>query len=346
MSKLSKILILFLYIVPTVFLLYTLSNSLFFKKTKTVVSYIDNQHQPITDSSSINKETKIIFTGDVMLGRTVMTKSIEKGNWKYPVENISEKISDADITFINLENPVVQNCPEHYSGFKFCSPPESLQALKTLGVDIMTLANNHTLNYGQRGLEETLSYLANNDIKAVGTGELEVVEFNDNKFGFLGFDLVTNNLSDLMTSIISDSDSKVDFLIVGVHWGAEYQPSGGVMQRDWAKEMVKAGADLIIGHHPHWVQDAECIDKDNLQPVSQINREELLTPGSFAEICLANSVRVYYSLGNFVFDQMWSEETRRGLAVEITLEDNKIIREHMLPVYMHNWAQPEWVEQY
>ena len=88
-------------------------------------------------------------------------------------------------------------------------------------------------------------------------------------------------------------------------------------QRDWATFMVEAGADVIAGHHPHWVQEIEYIDE----------------------------VPVYYSLGNFVFDQMWSEETKKGLVVKLTFEDGEIVNEELLPTYMSFHAQPEFVNK-
>lgn len=340
MSKFAKVLLIILYFIPTIFLvLAVLDKLLLINPTAQTVSEIKTETVLETPSN----ELTLMVTGDIMLGRTVMTKSIEEMSWEYPVTYVAERLSRSDITFSNLENPIIADCPIHTSGFTFCSPPESLGTLTKSGVNIVTIANNHTLNYGREGLSETKFHLKNNEILSTGTGEIEVIEIKGYKLGFIGLDLVTNEFESEMISFIKESKDKADFLILGVHWGAEYQPKGGLMQQKWANEFVKAGVDLIIGHHPHWVQDAECIDKATQESLSHLEREVLLKPGILMESCPDNSVRVYYSLGNFIFDQMWSEETKKGLAVEITIKDGVISKEEMLPVYMNNWAQPEFV---
>jgi poly-gamma-glutamate synthesis protein (capsule biosynthesis protein) len=100
-----------------------------------------------------------------------------------------------------------------------------------------------------------------------------------------------------------------------MHWGVEYRDKALPGVRKLAGEIVDLGGDVIVGHHPHWVQDFELI----------------------------NGVPVYYSLGNFVFDQMWSEKTREGMAVKLIFEDKKFKSDEMLQIYMKNHAQPQWI---
>lgn len=262
------------------------------------------------------KETRIILAGDMMLGRSVMTKSLGMNDPTYPFIKVAEKLSSVDIVFVNLENPIIANCPSSNSGFKFCADPIMVEGLKFAGIDVVSLANNHISNYGLDGKIETEKILTENDIRWVGDGNLETAEKNGIKFGFLGFDFVTYLPKDADYQLIADSKNKVDVLIVMVHWGVEYVSQPTKTQALIANSLVNAGADVIAGSHPHWTQSVDYI----------------------------NGNPIFYSLGNFIFDQAWSEETKKGLAIELTYRDNKIINTEMLPIYMKNFVQPEWVE--
>ncbi|MCX6705752.1 MAG: CapA family protein [Candidatus Woesebacteria bacterium] len=264
---------------------------------------------------NVVKQTSLIFTGDVMLGRSVMTKSLKINNLNYPFMNVANILRSADIVFSNLENPIIDNCPYGDSGFKFCADPKMIEGLKYAGVDIVNLANNHILNYGKEGLIQTKKYLDLNGIKWVGDGNLVIIEKNKTKFGFLGFNFVTVRPQDKDLDLIRNSKTKVDILIVSVHWGEEYKSKANSNQKLIARQLSEAGADYLIGHHPHWIQDMEMV----------------------------GSTKVYYSLGNFVFDQMWSEETKKGLSVNLIFKGKKLEKENLLKLYMGNFAQPKWV---
>lgn len=271
---------------------------------------------PIMKVASTNSEVEVILTGDIMLGRTVATTSLDKkSDPNYPFIKVNDRLRSADVVFANLESPVATNCPRTYEGLIFCADPKMAEGLVYAGVDVVTLANNHILNYGQKGLTETTKVLNENGIAYTGLGNLVIKEIKGTKFGFLGFEFIDKWPVQDDYDLVAKSDSKVDVLIVGVHWGAEYRENRSDKQNEIAKKLVFNGADVIAGHHPHWVQEVEHI----------------------------NGKPVYYSLGNFVFDQMWSEKTREGLAIRLTFRDGKIVKEESLPVYIENWAQPAWV---
>lgn len=261
-----------------------------------------------------NKDVSILLTGDIMLGRSVMTKSLGSNDPNYPFREVADKLNEADIVFSNLENPIISGCPKTDSGFKFCADPRMIGGLKFAGIDIVNLANNHTLNYGKDGLEETKKILEENQIKWIGDGNLEIIDKQGIKFGFLGFDFVTKEPTKNDYELVKNSSQKVDVLIVGIHWGKEYSDKATLAQKEIARKLVENGADVIAGHHSHWVQDIEYI----------------------------NEKPVYYSLGNLVFDQSWSEETKKGLAIKLIFRDSKLVKEKKLPIYMRNFAQPEW----
>lgn len=263
------------------------------------------------------KTTTIVITGDVMLGRTVMTTSLDKNEPTYPFTYVADTLRIPDITFINLENPIVENCPRHTGGFKFCADPSMIQGLTFSGVDVVTLANNHSYNYGADGVNQTRNLLSQNGIESTGLDNLIIKEVNGTKFGFLGFEksqLGYPKLTELEKKLVRESNAKIDVLIVAMHWGVEYQDKALPGVRILARELVNLGADVIVGSHPHWVQDWETI----------------------------GGVPVYYSLGNFVFDQMWSQKTREGLAVKLTFDGKNIVNEERLPVFMKNHAQPQF----
>jgi len=260
----------------------------------------------------------IILGGDVMLGRTVMTASLDRKDPTYPFHKISLVLEPADIVFVNLENPFVTGCKRDYEGLIFCADPSLAQGLAYADINVVSLANNHSRNYGQEGINETVGVLASYNIEATGLGGLITKEVQGIKFGFLGFDFLSAVPKEEDYQLIRDSRSQVDVLIVSVHWGVEYSAYPTNTQRAWAEELVNAGADVIMGHHPHWVQ----------------------------EIGDINDHPVYYSLGNFVFDQMWSQKTREGLLIRLTYNsEGKLIKEEPLKLYMNSWAQPELIEK-
>lgn len=258
--------------------------------------------------------TEIILVGDVMLGRSVMIKILEDNDYLYPFANVLGTLRNADIVYANLESPIVKNCPIHESGYKFCTLPDIAQSLSGAGIDVVTLANNHSRNYGEDGLSQTQEFLINNAIAVTGLGNLEIIEVNNTKFGFLGFDYTISVPEESDFDLIVNSKQEVDILFIGIHWGVEYTSIATDQQRALAKRFIDSGADVISGHHPHWVQEIEYF----------------------------NGKPVYYSLGNFVFDQMWSEETKKGLVVRLTFKDKNIIKEELLSTYISSVGQPSF----
>ncbi len=286
----------------------------FLKMTKPQKPKIDIVHSQESVQPEEPKQTSIILTGDIMLGRSVMTESIKLNNYKYPFEKVAETLKKADLVFSNLENPIIADCPQTNSGMIFCADPKMIEGLTYAGIDVVNLANNHTRNYGQEGFDETKKFLGDSGISYVGDNNLTVKEINGTKFGFLGFDFVTNKLSDEVLGIIKESSARVDILIVGVHWGNEYQDKASKIQMDTGQKMIESGADVIAGHHPHWVQNSE----------------------------IFNGKPIYYSLGNFIFDQMWSAKTKKGMAMRLTFTDKEYTSEEQLPIIIKTIGQPEW----
>ena len=275
-----------------------------------------NINQWLSTPKSEVRMTKIILTGDVMLGRTVMTKALSLNDPAYPFRKVTDQLREGDIVFINLESPIVDNCPKMETGLIFCASPEMLEGLTLAGVDIVTLANNHINNFGQIGINDTKKYLSERGIEWTDETNLVIKDINNTKFGFLGLNYTSKIPIEKDFSIIRESKSKVDVLILGVHWGVEYTTNPTTSQKEWVKRFVENGADVVVGHHPHWIQTNEYVEGKS----------------------------VFYSLGNFVFDQMWSEETRKGILVELSFVGKELKDEKIKNIYMSSWAQPEFVQ--
>lgn len=280
------------------------------------------------DNSDLQNDpgaTTVILGGDIMLGRSVMATSLDRKDPKYPFSRIADFLSEGDIVFVNLENPIVRNCPRLTEGLVFCASPEMLEGLVSSNIKFVSIANNHAFDQGDAGRTETKEHLSKAGINYTGDGELLVYEKNGTTFGFLGFNkaeqtnpVLTESEKDLMMS----SRDRVDVLIVSMHWGVEYQSEALPGVKRLAAELVSLGADVVHGHHPHWVQ----------------NSERISVSGDFGNS--EKNVPVYYSLGNLVFDQMWSEKTRQGLLVKLTFEDGMLVGEEFINTYMEHWAQP------
>lgn len=263
----------------------------------------------------------LLAVGDVMLGRSVNLRTRAQADYTWPFHQVASVLKSADLTFANLENPIIKDCPPHEGGFKFCSPPESILGLTAAGIDVVSLANNHATNYGSEGLAETVTLLEESGIVAVGAKKSANFELSGTTLELFAYNDIGRyqgiNPADqaLITTQLASSSAKLK--IVSFHWGEEYTAIPSSRQVELAHLTIEAGADLILGHHPHWVQTEE--------------------------IYLGKPI--FYSLGNFVFDQMWSEETKQGLAIRLTYQDTNLLDVVHLPVYIENFGQPKWYSE-
>lgn len=257
----------------------------------------------------------LIAVGDIMLGRSVNSKMRKLGNLTYPFEKTWEFLKSADLTFGNLESPLVSGCPTTDTGMTFCADPKAIEGLTKSGFDILSLANNHVLNYGQAGLRQTIEILKKENIYPLLQNKEQIVEIKGTKFGFLGFDLTGTYNQKQILEKIKETKSQIDILIVSFHWGEEYVQKPSQRQINLAHQTVNSGADLILGHHPHVIQPTEEY-KGKL---------------------------IVYSLGNFIFDQPWSEETKKGLVGKFTFLNKKLIKSEFLEIHIQDFCQPEFV---
>lgn len=272
------------------------------------------------ESPSSSELVTILAVGDVMLGRSVNQNIVESGDSSWPFRYVKDTLKQADITFINLESPLVKNCPVTESGMIFCGASSNVVGLVSSGVDVASVANNHATNYGIQGLAETVATLDANGIKVVGQGEPAVVSRRGHQYAFLSYNDVGRypgiSSADPATisAAINSAKQLAEVVLVSFHWGSEYQNTPNARQVQLAHAAIDAGADVVIGAHPHWVQTKE----------------------------IYQGKPIYYSLGNFVFDQEWSVETKKGLAVRLTYQGLDLLKTEELPVFIQNYGQPTW----
>jgi poly-gamma-glutamate synthesis protein (capsule biosynthesis protein) len=245
----------------------------------------------------------LVFVGDMMFDRSV-EKLIDENGATYPFEKISDFLKQADLAIGNLEGPIVKKTIQFpRSSLKFAFSEKTVGGLNFAGFDLLNLANNHTQNMGQDGLKETRETLKSANMDSFGDPLVCSKDFlfkKDNLI-FLGFNKTFPSTcpdEDILNAIkeikLSNPES---FLIINIHWGSEYQLKNSKQQQELAYKIIDNGADLIIGHHPHVVQNIEKY----------------------------KNKMIFYSLGNFVFDQYFSVETQKGMVVNLEIYPDKFI---------------------
>jgi poly-gamma-glutamate synthesis protein (capsule biosynthesis protein) len=287
-----------------------------------VGSFFDGKTELI-DRLDPNKIWVLMATGDVGVGRSVNVNQTKYGfDWAF--KRVGDQLASADLTLINLENPLVSNCPLTNEGMVFCGDLRNAGAFQRVGIDVVSLANNHAGNYGIDGVAQTIRVLENNGISVSGSESRKILykDVKGTKVAIVGINDVTKyqpgvvNMDENTFRLIREARDNSELVIVTVHWGEEYQSLPTTRQRELAKGFVEAGADLIIGNHPHWIQGAELIG-DKV---------------------------VVYAHGNFIFDQEWSLETKTGVAGRYYFYENKLIDVEFLPVRIMNYGQPYWLD--
>ena len=275
--------------------------------------------------------TTLVAVGDIMFSRHVGTKINEAGNPNLPFLKVADILSGADITFGNLECPLSDSNVPIREGIVFRCLTQHAAGIKQAGFDALSTANNHSMDQGADNVDFTIEHLNSLAIAPVGTSKVNessksaVIERNGIRFGFLAYSYTAHNdggksthpqiaTMDIsqMNEDIADLKNKSDAIIASMHAGTEYTRKPNQGQIDFAHAAIDAGADIVIGHHPHWIQEIE----------------------------IYQGKPIFYSLGNFVFDQMWSQDTREGLAVKLEFQASKLKSAELIPVVIDNYCCP------
>ncbi|RJO58932.1 CapA family protein [Candidatus Parcubacteria bacterium] len=282
-------------------------------------------------------ELNLIFGGDVMLGRAVRDQIAKRGgnDGAWVMQNLAPEFKAANFAFVNLESPFAPGAALGYS-LIFRADPKHVSALTSAGIDAVSLANNHAKNQGRLGLQTSLSLLTQKGIGVAGAGltlksgyKPAQVQVKKTKVSVLAYTYnehlplknstptVAGMLTYVMQAEVKKAKAKGGLVIVSMHAGNEYTLRITNQQRNFARAAVDAGADLVIGHHPHWVQPIE----------------------------IYKTKPIFYSLGNLVFDQPWSLETQLGLVAKVKLVDGQIKQIKLLPIKIDLAAKPRWMNE-
>jgi poly-gamma-glutamate synthesis protein (capsule biosynthesis protein) len=244
----------------------------------------------------------MLFTGDIMLDRNVKTR-VDSNGLGYVLDTLAGQegrfFGGYDLVSANLEGAVT-NGGAHYApeaGIDFAFNPSTVDQLHRYGFNFFNTANNHSLDQGRQGVAETYANLTSLGFIHSGCPDSEVgsctattTRIGNMNIGLAGFSMVYHPLDlDAAAQKVAELASSTDFVAVNIHWGTEYEHQFSPSQQAVAHRLIDAGADLIIGSHPHVVQGIERY----------------------------NGKLIFYSLGNFIFDQYFSPDTQAELAVGI-----------------------------
>lgn len=274
----------------------------------------------------------LVFVGDIMLSRQI-GNIIENRGATFPFEKLGDSISKADIAFANLENPVSTLGSDQGSIYSFRAKPETLQGLKYAGFDVVSIANNHMFDWGTDAFVDTMTHLRSYGIDYVGGGLNQEqaqtsakFKVNGEKFCFFGFTEFAPRApkeenpgmahldQERANGLIKKAKEKegCDAVVASIHWGDEYETVSNDYQKAIARSFVDAGALLVIGHHPHVIQEIEEY----------------------------NGGLIVYSLGNFVFDQNFSEDTKKSVILNVSVGQGHIVSFSLLPIRFTKEFQP------
>jgi poly-gamma-glutamate capsule biosynthesis protein CapA/YwtB (metallophosphatase superfamily) len=266
-------------------------------------------------------ETTVSFlaVGDIMLSRNVAGTIAKHSDPLLPFSATADLLNSTDFNFANLESPLSgSNAYNPTGSLIFNAPPADAVGLNTFRFAVLNLANNHAMDQGKTGIDYTKKFLADHNILTEGTGDTlnqawqpAIYTVKGLKIAFIGASFsslndggkATNNYvariedTDRLKAAVAAARAQADFVVVTMHAGTEYTRTPNAAQITFAHAAVDAGADMVIGAHPHWIQTIEHY----------------------------NGKYIFYSLGNFIFDQMWSQDTREGLALKITLSSDKTV---------------------
>ena len=280
---------------------------------------------------------KLAFAGDIMLDRGVKNSVRKNFNNDYSALFSKLKIlKDSDITFANLEGTASDRGEDLKNLYSFRMDGEVVPAIAGSGINILSVTNNHMGDWGRIAFIDTLARLKENEIAYTGGGnnqeEVEaptIIEKYGMKIGYLGFsdkgpdglqagaDIagILSTKNPRFEEIIKNASKQVDYLVIYFHFGEEYKTDHNKRQETLAHLAVDNGAKIVIGSHPHVVQDFETYKNSYIA----------------------------YSLGNFIFDQKFSAKTMEGMLLQVKLKKDGTMSVNKNIVKLNSAFQPDKV---
>lgn len=265
-------------------------------------------------SPSAPGEATVLIGGDVMFDRFIRKKVDAQGG-DFIFSCIDSVLTDADLVVANLEGPITSNESISASStvgsaenMTFTFPTNTAQLLKRHHIDLVNIGNNHIMNFSRAGLLETKKWLDEAGVQYVGdpdAPEAERVAHRDVHsipFAFVNWSDWTSDKTDHTVAQVRTEKEAGYVVVVYTHWGDEYVPPPERV-RQLAHSFVDAGAAIVVGSHPHIVQEHEQY----------------------------HGADIYYSLGNLIFDQYWNDDVRNGLLLRVTFTKDGVKTIHEIP---------------
>ncbi|HEY0049485.1 MAG TPA: CapA family protein [Pyrinomonadaceae bacterium] len=333
----------FRFAVGALFLCALIIFSFTYQKPESIERAVVVEPERITES-----RVTFLAVGDMMISRGV-ARSITRANDPLaPFRKMEAVFRSTDFNFGNLEVPISGNNNVIGKGLVFNMHTRDIAGLKAYNFKVLNLANNHALDQGVEGLRRTQRFLDEQGFTYLGVGDNpeqawqpKTITVNNVKIGFVGASYASINDGGVArndyVARIEDTDrlqraiarlraEGADFIVATMHAGVEYTRRPHQPQIDFARNAIDSGADIVIGAHPHWTQIFETYK------------------GKY----------IFYSLGNFIFDQEWSRDTKEGLALKITLQNRKssapksasalqgtrVEQIELIPVVIENFSTP------
>ena len=225
----------------------------------------NNENQDPVVVEPVKTSITLSFAGDVTLGNYVgqgysgsFNHEYEKqgGDASYFLKNVKSVFENDDLTIVNLEGPLTTYSSYKEKTFSMCGKPEYVDILLEGDIEVVSLANNHTSDRHQQGLDDTREVLTENGIQHFGYAYTHIEDVKGIKVGFAGI-YFPNSYTEEMNTLIQQLNNEADIVIVYFHWGIEGDRTPTDGQRDIAKECIDNGVDLVIGAHPHVLQKTE-----------------------------------------------------------------------------------------
>lgn len=283
------------------------------------------------------------IAGDIIIGRTVYEQQMRRNDYTSSFALVRDMLASADYTVADAEWTAADGIAHPLVGMSFSSPEKSLEGLSYAGIDAVSLANNHSMNGGVDAFERMMASLSARKIGYFGAGKNYaeahtpyIADVKGVKVAFLGYTSIPGNYeasnsttgnafikitpwypfteADVaqMEQDIRLAKTKADVVIPYFHWSQEYIHQPNEQMRSVAHRAIDAGATMVVGSHPHWVQGIEWY-KDSL---------------------------IAYSLGNFVFDQEQMLKTKQGVVLNADFNGAKLVGAKLIPIQIEQYFQP------
>ena len=259
---------------------------------------------------------EIIFGGDMMFDRTVRS-AIEKKGGEFIFSCIDPTLAPADLVVANLEGPITDkdsisqdSLPGDGNNYTFTFPPSTAALLAAHGIKLVNIGNNHIMNFARAGLLQTKKNLEAagvgyfGDPDATESEKVARLTMHGMPLSFVNWSDWTSDKTDYTVAQVRTEAESGRIVVVYTHWGIEYATTSPARVHELAHQFVDAGASIVIGSHPHVVEEHE----------------------------VYKGKHIYYSLGNFFFDQYWMDAVRTGLLLDVIFGPGGVESVREIPV--------------